>query len=170
MLHTTAHERYQKLKKVFGRLMRNFTRDDLDDFISTANSLREWIQRDPALTREQRKAAESFAVPRGLDWQICHQIANHQKHAGSKAPQNPNVPVVTAVYAAPSGKGFVLPDAKQVVGAGEDIIIECDGSPESALGFTIRAFRHFHYIFEVIPLPLAERPKATTMTAAFFGF
>src|SRR5580704_8033199 len=85
MLHTTAQERYQKLKRVFGRLMKNFNRDDLDEFIQTANSLREWIQRDPALTREQRKAAEAFAVPQGLDWQVCHQIANHQKHAGPKS-------------------------------------------------------------------------------------
>jgi methylphosphotriester-DNA--protein-cysteine methyltransferase len=33
-----------------------------------------------------------------------------------------------------------------------------------------RLFRHFHYIFEVTPLPLSERARATTMTAQFFGF
>ncbi len=36
MLHTTAQERYQKLKKLFRRLMDEFNRDDLDDFIATA--------------------------------------------------------------------------------------------------------------------------------------
>jgi hypothetical protein len=173
MLHTTAHERYQKLKRVFGRLMKTFNRDDLDEFILTANSLREWIQRDPALTREQRKAAEAFAVPRGLDWQVCHQIANHQKHAGPKTgnPKHtkPRVPVVTAVHVASGGKGFVLPPSTQVIGEGEEISVECDGNTESALAFAIRTFRHFHYIFEVIPLPLSERASATTMTAEFFG-
>jgi hypothetical protein len=173
MLHTTAQDRYEKLERVFGRLMRNFNRDDLDEFILTANSLREWIQRDPALTREQRKAAEAFSVPQGLDWQVCHQIANHQKHAGPRSgnpkPTKPNVPVVTAIHVAPGGKGFVLAPSMQVIGAGEDITIECGGTTESALAFAIRTFRHFHCIFEVIPLPLAERAKATTMTAEFFG-
>src|ERR1035438_3038626 len=99
MLHTTAHERYQKLKRVFGRLMKDFNRDDLDDFILTANSLREWIQRDPSLTAEQRAAVEAFAAPEGLDWQVCHQIANHQKHGGAK-PRGRlklNVPTVKGV-------------------------------------------------------------------------
>jgi hypothetical protein len=31
MLHRTAEERYEKLKKVFSRLMVRFNRDDLDD-------------------------------------------------------------------------------------------------------------------------------------------
>lgn len=170
MLHNTAEERYQKLKRVFGRLMRNFNRDDLDEFILTANSLREWIQRDAALTREQRKAVEAFATPRGLDWQICHQIANHQKHVNAKPPKNPNAPVVTAVNVAPGGKGFLLPPSMQVIGAGEDITVEWGGNTESALAFAIRTFRHFHYIFEVITIPLADRTKATTMTPEFFGF
>lgn len=173
MLHTTAQERYEKLKRVFRRLMRDFNRDDLDEFIQTANSLREWIQRDPALTREQRKAAESFVLPQGMDWQVCHQIANHQKHAGPKSgnprPAKPNVPVVTAVHAAPGGKGFVLPPSMQVIGAGEEITVVCNGQAESALAFTIRTFRHFHYIFEVASLPLADRAAATAMTAEFFG-
>ena len=173
MLHTTAQARYDKLKRVFGRLMQNFNRDDLDEFIQTANSLREWIQRDPALTREQRKVAEAFTVDKSLDWQVCHQIANHQKHAGPKSgnpkPTKPNVPVVTAVHVKPGGKGFVLPPSLQVIGAGEDITVECEGNTESALALAIRTFRHFHYIFEVTPLPLAERAKATTMRAEFYG-
>jgi hypothetical protein len=174
MLHTTARERYQKLKRVFSRLMKSFNRDDLDDFIQTANSLREWIQRDQTLTSEQKAAAEALAVPESLDWQVCHEIANHQKHAGakprSKARPNPNVPTVKAVRVAPGGTGFVLPPSMQVIGAGEDITVECDGNAESALAFAIRIFRHFHYIFEVTPLPLAQRAGATTMTAEFFGF
>lgn len=173
MLHKTARERYGKLERVFRRLMKTFNRDDLDDFILTANSLHEWIQRDPSVTREQRAALEAFAVPLGLDWQICHQVANRQKHVRpkpvSRARTNPNVPVVKAVHIAPGGKGFVLPPSMQVIGAGEDITVECEGGSESALAFAIRTFRHFHYIFEITPLPLAERASAAAMTAEFFG-
>jgi hypothetical protein len=170
MLHTTAQQRYQKLKRVFGRLMRNFNRDDLDEFILTANSLREWIQRDAALNCEQRKAVEAFALRRGVDWQICHQIANQQKHVRAKPPKNSDTPVVTAVSVVPGGKGFLLPPSMQVIGAGEDITVECSGTTESALAFAIRTFRHYHYIFEIIPLPLTNRTKAATMTLEFFGF
>lgn len=172
MLHTTARERYEKLKHLFRRLMRDFNRDDLDDFIQTANSLREWIERDPALTAEQRVAIEALAVPEGVDWQICHQIANYQKHGGARprGRQRTKVPSVTAIRVAPGGTGFALPPSMQVVGAGEEITIEFDGNAESALAFTIRIFRHFHYIFEVTPLPIVERAGATTMTPEFFGF
>ena len=109
MLHKTAQERYEKLKRVFRRLMKNFNRDDLDDFIMAANSLREWIHNDPSVTREQRKAVEKFAVPAGVDWQICHQVANQQKHPRRKPAKNPNAPVVKAVHTASGAKGFVLP-------------------------------------------------------------
>lgn len=169
MLHKTAQERYEKLKRVFRRLMKNFNRDDLDDFVLTANSLREWIQRDPSVTRDQRKALEKFTVPVGVDWQICHQVANRQKHVFPQAVSHPNAPVVKAVHIASGGKGFLLPPSMQVVGAGEEITVECEGGTESALAFVIRTFRHFHYIFEVTPLPLADRAKAATVTAAFFG-
>src|SRR6266436_4530701 len=54
MLHRTAQERYEKLKKVFTRLMDRFSRDDLDDFIQTANSLPDWIKGDGTLSREQK--------------------------------------------------------------------------------------------------------------------
>lgn len=169
MLHKSAQERYEKLKRVFRCLMKNFNRDDLDDFIMTANSLHEWIQKDTSTTREQRKAVEKFAMPAGVDWQICHQVANRQKHPLAKPPANPNAPVVKAVRIESGAKGFALPTSMQIIGAGENITVEWEGGTESALGFSIRMFRHFHYIFEVIPLPLSERAKAAAMTAEFFG-
>lgn len=44
------------------------------------------------------------------------------------------------------------------VGAGEEITIEWgDGNRESALAVAIRIFRHFHYIFEVAPIPPEKR-------------
>jgi hypothetical protein len=72
MLHTTALERYAKLKRVFARLMNRFTVDDLDDFIQTANSLREWIEQDASLLPEQKDHLKSFTVPQSIDWQICN--------------------------------------------------------------------------------------------------
>jgi hypothetical protein len=78
--------------------------------------------------------------------------------------------VLTAVSVVPGGKGFLLPPSMRVIGAGEYITVECDGNTESALALAIRTFRHYHHIFEVIPLPLNDRAKAATMTLEFFGF
>jgi hypothetical protein len=84
MLHKTAQEPYEKLNKVFVRLMERFNRDDLDDFIHTANSLREWIRQDGNLNQEQKAALERFVVNGSVDWQICNQLANFQKHVGAQ--------------------------------------------------------------------------------------
>jgi len=163
MLHKTAQERYEKLRNVFARLKEHFNRDDLDDFIQTANSLREWIRRDDTLTSEQKAALERFVVPESLDWQICHQIANQQKHVDARPrtrarrSQAVSIPVVKAVQVKPGGTGFVVPPSMRIVGAGEEITIEFDGNRESALAFVVRTFRHFHYIFEVASVPPGER-------------
>jgi hypothetical protein len=103
MLHRTARERYEKLRKVFTRLKRNFNRDDLDDFIQTANSLPEWIRRDATVTAEQKAALERFVVPESLDWQICNQIANQQKHVLKASPRSKARQVSKAVN--PYGNG-----------------------------------------------------------------
>ena len=164
MLHKTALERYEKLKKVFARLMDHFNRDDLDDFVQTANSLRDWIRRDDGLTDDQRAALERFVVNESLDWQICNQIANSQKHQDSnprfrKHGRNDlaSIPKVKTVNVKPGGRGIVVPPSMQVVGAGEEILIDCDGRQESGLAFVVRTFRHFHYIFELAPIPPTER-------------
>jgi len=173
MLHTTAQERYEKLRKVFARLMERFNRDDLDDFIQTANSLREWVRRDDTLTQEQKAALERFVVDESIDWQICNQVANHQKHVratprskGRRAAAS--IPTVKGVHVKPGGAGFVLPPSMRIIGAGDDIVIEYDGNRESALAFVIRTFRHFHYIFEVAPIPASQRPIAS-LTELFGG-
>ncbi len=163
MLHKTAEERYEKLKRVFARLMRQFSRDDLDDFVLTANSLREWIRRDGTLTSDQKTALERFVVDESLDWQICNQLANHQKHVDARPRSGRRrltlvpIPRVTAVEVKAGAKGFCVPPSMQIVGAGEEISIECAGLRESALAFSIRTFRHFHYIFEVAPVPPGQR-------------
>src|ERR1700733_13311622 len=127
MLHTTARERYEKLKRVHARLMNRFNRDDLDDFIQTANSLPEWIKGDRTVGQEQRDALERFVVARSLDWQICHQLANAQKHAQAGASGRPrglpdDAPVVKSVQCKPGGTGFAVPPSMRVFGAGDEIV------------------------------------------------
>lgn len=178
MLHRTAQERYEKLKKVFNRLMANFNRDDLDDYVLTANSLREWIRKDSSLIPEQKAHLERFVVDKSLDWQICNQLANAQKHVHAKPrskARSTQVPTVTAVKVTPGGTGLVIQvrpgvtvQAKpgggatvrsnlRTYGAGEEIVIVCDGQSQSALAFVIRSFQHFRYIFEVAPIPVSRR-------------
>jgi len=167
MLHRTTQDRYQKLRNVFYRLLERFNPDDLDDFIQTANALAEWIRHDDELSPEQKEALDRFVVPESLDWQICHQIANHQKHRNSTPRFRHHgdtqvlIPQVKAVYVAPGGRGFVVPPSTRVFGAGDEIVIECDGSRECALAFVVRTFRHFHYIFKVAPIPISERVPFT---------
>ena len=168
MLHRTAQERYEKLKKEFRRLMKRFNRDDLDDFIQTANSLRKWIRHDTTLTIEQRTHLERFVVPESLDWQICNQIANMQKHVNTKPRSKRqksagSIPVVSAVQVSPGGTGFMEQSSRLIIGAGDDIVIECDGKSESALAFVFRTFNHFHYIFEMAPIAPNERRIPTLM-------
>jgi len=64
---------------------------------------------------------------------------------------------VKTVEVKAGGRGITVPPSMRVVGAGEEIVIECEGRRESALAFVIRTFRQFHYIFEVAPVPLNER-------------
>ncbi len=124
MLHRTAQERYEKLKKVFARLMANFNRDDLDDYILTANSLLEWIRQAKTLTSEQRDHLESFVVPESLDWQICNQVAKAQKHEKaqprSKRWQSGSpVAKVKVVAVKTGGTGFFVREIGRVFDAGE---------------------------------------------------
>jgi hypothetical protein len=68
------------------------------------------------------------------------------------------VPVVTVLEVKPgAGVGFVVPPSLCAIGAGDEIVIGIDGQAESALGFAIRTFRHFHYIFEMAPVPVDQR-------------
>ena len=162
MLHKTSRERYDKLKKVFRRLMRNFNADDLDDFIATANSMPEWMKHDPSLIQEQRDALGRFTVDGSLDWQICNQIANRQKHV---RPQRMGGPAlrVNSVQVNRGGRGVLLQStqAMRVIGAGDEIYVDYSGTQESALAFVIRTFKHFHYMFEMAAIPPAQRQIPT---------
>ena len=169
MLHQTSEERYKKLKRVFGRLKGNFNRDDLDDFIQTANSLREWIRSDEALSPEQHAALERFVMPESFDWQICNQIANRQKHVGRSKPRTrararDGVPEVVAIDSRSRGRGMFNPETARIIGAGEEITIHCGDTRTSGLAFTIRVFGHFHYIFEVAPVPPEQRALPKLMS------
>jgi hypothetical protein len=155
MLHTSAQQRYEKLKKVFRRLMADFDRDNLDDFVAVANSLPSWICSDPAMSQEQKDALERFMVPNSVDWRICNDLANRQKHVRPK--RNGKASFVKTVQIRAGGRGFRVPPSIHVFGAGEEIIVLCDHDAESALAFSVRTFRHFHYIFEVAPIPVEQR-------------
>ena len=78
MLHKNSRDRYDKLQRVFRRLMSSFNVDDLEDFILTVNSMPGWMKGDPSLIQEQRDALARFTAENSLDWQICHQIADFQ--------------------------------------------------------------------------------------------
>ena len=149
--------------------MKHFNVDDFDEFVQTANSLREWIRRDATLIPEQYAALERFVVDRSLDLQICHQIANHQKHVSAQPRLKAqllaasNLVVKDVHVKRGRGTGFVAPPSMRVFGAGDEIEIECDGRRESALAFAIRTFRHFHYIFELAPIPPSQRILPTLM-------
>lgn len=162
MLHQTPEDCYTKLKRVFGRLKENFNRDDLDDLIQTANSLRESIRSDEALSQQQHATLERFVMPESIDWQICNQIANRQKHVGRSKPRTRGrsgdvVPDVVAIYSSSVGRGLFNPETAHIIGAGEEITIHCGDTRESGLAFAIRVFRCFHYIFEVASVPLEQR-------------
>lgn len=160
MLHKTSRERYDKLKKVFHRLMKHFNTDDLDDFIATANSMPEWMKHDPSLIQEQRDAIKRFTVQESLDWQICNQIANRQKHVKPRR-QCGTPSLVNSVQRKSGGLGILMPSSMRVIGAGEEIFVDYGGNRESALAFVIRTFKHFHYMFEMAPVPPAQRHNPT---------
>jgi len=158
MLHKNSRERYEKLQMQFRRLMRNFNHDDLDDFIATANSMPEWMKHDPLLTQEQRDAIARFTVEGSIDWQICHQIANRQKHPKPQRSSGPALQL-KSVNIKPGGRGFFLQStlSAPVIGSGEDISVDYSGFQESALAFVIRTFKHFHYMFEMATIAPAQR-------------
>lgn len=158
MLHKSSSERYDKLKMHFRRLMRNFNVDDLEDFILTVNSMPVWMENDPSLVQEQRDALARFTVDGSLDWQICNQIANRQKHVRPQR-QSGRPLRVNSVQVDPGGRGILLQSTRsaRVIGAGEEISVDYSGTQESALAFVIRTFKHFHYMFEMAPIPPTQR-------------
>ena len=160
MLHKNSRERYDKLKRVYRRLMRNFNVDDLDDLIATANSMPAWMKQDTTLIQEQRNHLARFTVDESVDWQICNQIANRQKHVGARNHGH-RVPLVGEPQIAHDGRGIYLPSAARVIGAGDEIYLEYCGQRESALAFVIRLFKHFHYMFEMAATPPAQRQIPT---------
>ena len=68
------------------------------------------------------------------------------------------VPVITVLEVKPGdGMGFIVPPSRRVIGAGDEIVLGFNGQRQNALGFVIRTFRHFHYIFEMAPVPVEQR-------------
>jgi hypothetical protein len=151
MLHPTAQERYEKLKRVYHRLLdEDFNRDDLDDFVQVANSLPRCIELDPTTSDAQKNEAKRLYP--GMDWKICNQIANQQKHYKPVTRRGSEQPLVKSVQRKPGAAGFLDVSRRKVLGAGEEIQMELpDGTKEDAVAMVYRMFRHFEYIFETLP-------------------
>ena len=91
MLHKTAAEHFDKLKKVAARIENEVHKDDLDDFFKTAYHLLEITREDPTATPAQKAGAD--ALRRHAEFAICRDICNGQKHFRLDPKRNPN-PVV----------------------------------------------------------------------------
>src|SRR5438477_10292128 len=134
MLHPTAQERYEKLKRVYHRLLdEDFNRHDLDDFIQTANSLPGCIELDPTTPKAQKNEAKRLYP--GLDWKICNQIANQQKHFKPTTRCGAEPALVKSVQIKPGAAGFTDLSCRRVLGAGAEIRMELPrGTKEDAVG------------------------------------
>jgi hypothetical protein len=165
MLHKNTQERYAKLCADFRRLMHHFDRDGLDDFIQTANSLVTWIKLDDTLSQHQKDELARFTIPNGIDWQVCNQIANRQKHPKPDRNLRAALEVKSVQINQASETGFRFPSFPRAFAAGDKIMIdyECGGKivSEPALAFVVRTFRQFYYIFELAPLPIGQRMNAS---------
>jgi hypothetical protein len=95
MLHKTAEEHFEKLKRVAARLDKEVHKDDLDDFFKTAYHLIEVTEKDPASTAAQKISAS--ALRQDMDVAICRDICNGQKHFTLDPKRNPNPIVAGAV-------------------------------------------------------------------------
>lgn len=157
MLQNNCAEKFAKLRREFHCLMRSFSVDGLDNYIHTADSLVSWMRQDNSLNDEQKMALERFTVPESMDWQMCKQISNQQKHFGRERNLHPLAPRVNWFEKTGNSRGFIMPPSSRVYGAGDEVTIECEGRRESGLAFVIRSFRHFHFIFEVAPVPVGQR-------------
>lgn len=150
MLYPTAQERYDKLERVGDRLLNaNFNQDDVDDFFAVANSLPEFIRHDPNTSAAQRDAAKRLLDD--LDWKICHEIANQQKHF--RPPTRAGSPLMVKAISLRPGAGGVMDTARmRVLGAGDEIcFVQADGAERSALAVVWRMLAHFKYIFKTLP-------------------
>ena len=158
VLHPTARERFEKLKRVYHRLLdEDFNRHDLDDFIHTAGSLPGCIERDPTTSKAQKNEAKRMCP--GLDWKICNQIANQQKHFKPATRCGAEPALVKSVQVKPGAAGFLDLSRRRVIEAGEEIRMEHpDGSKTDAVGTVYRMFRHFEYIFENLPSAKKQKP------------
>src|SRR6202012_5419522 len=112
--------------------------------------------RDAPLDKHQKDEIARFTVPNGIDWQICNQIANSQKHGGRashrcNAKNAPRLLVKDTRIIKGGSAGVVFPQMKaRTFGAGDEIMIEyeCDGKrgTESAFAVVVRTFQFFYYI------------------------
>src|ERR1700733_155895 len=151
MLHPTSYDRYEKLKLVYRRLQyQNFNRHDLDDYIQIVNALPSCIEQDPQTSAAQKLEAKRLYPD--MDWQICRQIANQQKHFKPETRSGAQAPLVKAVEIKPDAPGMFHSASGTIWARGESIVLELpDGQKRDAFSTVYRMFRFFEYIFEILP-------------------
>lgn len=144
MLHSSAAEHFKKLRKVFKRVEEALHKDDLDDFFKTAYHLLEITEKDKATTPLQKSAAA--ALRQDIDFQVCRDIANSEKHFGLDPKRNPT----PAIVAAPVLEGYgVGRFGKGGFGVGEQSVslLLSDGTTQDALGLVRRVFKKWFSVF-----------------------
>ena len=137
----------------------DFNRDGLDDFIQVANALPGCIAQDPSASPEQKIEAARLHVD--LDYCICNEVANQQKHFGRHTRSGSKPALVKAVRITPGARGFLDPSRSFFLGAGESIRFELfDGQCRDATAIVYRMTSFFRYVFEILPQP--QSPIAIT--------
>lgn len=166
MYYKNSFELYEKLTGDFYRLMRYFDRDKLADFCIAAHSLCEWIPRDQSLSEHQKEQIVRYKIPRGINFNLCGQIANFVKHnaAQPRHKNNKSTLVITAIDVKEGGQpGTMFVHLPGILfGRGDSIRIEYtdEGIPhsESAMALVWRIYSFYQYIFEYAPInDLSER-------------
>jgi hypothetical protein len=155
MLHPTSYDRYEKLKMVYGRLQcQNFNRHDLDDYIQIVNALPSCIEQDPVASPAQKLEAKRLYPD--MDWQICRQIANQQKHFKRETRSGAEPQLVKSVAIKSGAPGMFHAASGTIWARGESIVIDLpDGRKRDAFSTVYRMFRFFEYIFEILPRSVA---------------
>lgn len=144
MLHRSAAEHFDKLRKDLKRVEEALHKDNLDDFFKTAYHLVEIVKRDRATTSLQK--ARAAELRQDIDFLICRDIANSEKHFGLDPRRNPT----------PTAKGASTLEGFGVgrygmngYGVGEQSISLhlSDGTSIDALGLARRVFEKWSAVF-----------------------
>jgi hypothetical protein len=139
--HNTAQKHFEKLRKNFERLKReSLDTANLADFFKEAWHLVEITQKDPSISKDQKRQVGSFH--RESDFKLCRAICNKEKHHVPKRGE------MNVESSAKSGWG-VGRFGMGAYGVGEpQIVVKSDqGDKIDALDLAKRIFEKWNEIF-----------------------